>query len=433
MFLDHINQSRVKPEEVNEGVMEKFLIKLKRKGLSTSSRSQILSSIRSFYRYLAIYRSYERDPSELVGFPKVKRKLPDVLSYREIQAILEAPQGDDPIAIRDRAMLEFMYATGLRVSELISLYVWDLDFEEKIVRIVGKGSKERLVPFGERAKEAVLHYLKTARPLLLEKKKKIYLGSGAKEDGLTAQLFKVDRYTGFSSIETPYTSTQLTMHLSKEVTLLMLLGVYSSFVTTIRSEGKDSHYFALFSPDETQKFLMEDRRFVRSCLDIREAVKERFSEILRSRVNELLSIEVSMNLSLIKQMREEKIDKLSLLLFKINKEGQTYKIYEKIPLVIYREPIFLKILERTGKHPGRILERLDKALKPDSTFFRALANRNRNDHENALRAIIGLYRFVVAEDPQGWFIFLRELTNASLKCGSEADRRSYNFVLSGMT
>jgi len=268
---------------------------------------------------------------------------------------------------------------------------------------------------------------------LLEKKKKIYLGSGAKEDGLTAQLFKVDRYTGFSSIETPYTSTQLTMHLSKEVTLLMLLGVYSSFVTTIRSEGKDSHYFALFSPDETQKFLMEDRRFVRSCLDIREAVKERFSEILHSRVNELLSIEVSMNLSLIKQMREEKIDKLSLLLFKINKEGQTYKIYEKIPLVIYREPIFLKILERTGKHPGRILERLDKALKPDSTFFRALANRNRNDHENALRAIIGLYRFVVAEDPQGWFIFLRELTNASLKCGSEADRRSYNFVLSGMT
>jgi len=172
MFLDHINHSGVKPEEVNEGVMEKFLIKLKRKGLSTSSRSQILSSIRSFYRYLAIYRSYEKDPSELVGFPKVKRKLPDVLSYREIQAILEAPQGDGPIAIRDRAMLEFMYATGLRVSELISLYVWDLDFEEKIVRIVGKGSKERLVPFGERAKEAVLHYLKTARPLLLEKKKK---------------------------------------------------------------------------------------------------------------------------------------------------------------------------------------------------------------------------------------------------------------------
>lgn len=172
LFFDHLARNEVDLDDVSEEVMEKFLIKLKRKNLSASSRSQLLSSIRSFYRYLVVYRSYDKDPSELVGFPKVKRKLPDVLTVKEVMAMLDTPTGEAPLALRDKAMLEFMYATGLRVSELLSLNIWDLDFDERIVRVIGKGSKERLIPFGEKAKEATLRYIKDARPLLLEKKKK---------------------------------------------------------------------------------------------------------------------------------------------------------------------------------------------------------------------------------------------------------------------
>jgi len=268
---------------------------------------------------------------------------------------------------------------------------------------------------------------------LEEKGRKIYLGSGAKQDRLTAQLFKVDRYTGFSSLETSYTSTQLTMYLSKEVVLLMLLGVYSSFITTIRTEGGISHFFCFFSSDEIQKLLMKGKGdLIKKYTDIKVAIQENFSKILRSRINEVLLVELSTNISLIEKMIEGNIDKLSLLLFKVNPEGQTYKIYEKIPLTVYENPVFLKILERFGKPSDRIVRRLNDALKPNSVMFKALATPTRPEHENVLKAVLGLHKFITAEDAQGWFIFLRELVNATLKCERESDRRDYNFILSGM-
>ena len=267
---------------------------------------------------------------------------------------------------------------------------------------------------------------------LWEKGKKIYFGSGAEKDRLTAQLTKIDRYTGFSSLETPYTSIQLTMYLSKEVALLTLLGIYSSFITTVRLENETSHYFVFFSPSETQRLLLQNGGTVRNLLELKDSIKERFSEILRAKVNELLPIETSINLSLIEKMNERKVESISLLLFKVNSEGQTYKIYEKIPLTVHREPTFLKILENLArKDPKKIIEKLNEIFKPNNLVFRALTQPNRVDHENVLKAILSLHRFVVAGDPQGWFMFLRELSDASIK-STEKEEKSYNSILSGI-
>lgn len=135
-------------------------------GLAPASIRRNVSSIRTYFRFLLADGLVVRDPSERLETPKRWRSLPDVLSVEEINQLLAAPSFDEPMTFRDRALLELAYGAGLRVSEWVTLAVRDVLFEEGLVRVFGKGSKERLVPIGRAAVGAVAIYLRELRPRL---------------------------------------------------------------------------------------------------------------------------------------------------------------------------------------------------------------------------------------------------------------------------
>jgi integrase/recombinase XerD len=134
---------------------------------STATVHRKAACLRSFYRHLRREEAIEDDPAARLETPRRGKKLPEVLSYAEVQRLLAQPRGDNPATIRDRALLELMYASGLRASETISLDLSDVDLEHGIVRARGKGSKERLVPVGGKAIAAVRVYLRSGRPGLV--------------------------------------------------------------------------------------------------------------------------------------------------------------------------------------------------------------------------------------------------------------------------
>lgn len=137
-----------------------------RAGRKLRSNARLLSTLRRFYRYLVREGRRTDDPSANIASPKLDRPLPHTLSERQVEALLNAPDTRQPIGLRDRAMLELLYASGLRVSELVSLTADRINLNQGVVRVLGKGSKERLVPVGEEALRWVARYLKEARPLL---------------------------------------------------------------------------------------------------------------------------------------------------------------------------------------------------------------------------------------------------------------------------
>jgi len=154
-------------EEVTRAHLEAHLHGLPARGVGPRSQARALSAIRSFHRLLQAEKLCPADPTENVGSPRPGRRLPEVLSAAEVQRLLEAPDPRTPAGRRDRAMLELLYAAGLRVTELVSLGVNDLHLETRMVLARGKGSKERLVPVGAPAAEAVRLYLSGAREALL--------------------------------------------------------------------------------------------------------------------------------------------------------------------------------------------------------------------------------------------------------------------------
>lgn len=139
------------------------------KKLSQRSTARMLSSCRSFFIYLVANQLRETNPLSHIKNPKLPQYLPDTLSEAHVDALLDAPDLDDPIQMRDKAMLELLYATGIRVSELVNLQMHELGLLQGVIRVTGKGDKERLVPMGEMALECIQTYLKTARPELLKR------------------------------------------------------------------------------------------------------------------------------------------------------------------------------------------------------------------------------------------------------------------------
>ena len=154
------------PLDVTSKLLREFVYHLKDLGLSPSSIRRNVSAVRTYFRFLMSDGIVARDPSERLETPKKWRTLPDVLTVEEISRLLAAPTLDDPLAFRDRAMLELAYGAGLRVSEWITIGVKDLLLEDKLVRVFGKGSKERLVPIGRSAIGAVATYTRELRPRL---------------------------------------------------------------------------------------------------------------------------------------------------------------------------------------------------------------------------------------------------------------------------
>ncbi len=163
-YLDFLEKSgRTIPDSVQPSDITAFLGKERERGLSPRSRARLLSAIRMFHRFLLIERYSTNNPSSIIEPPRTIKKLPSFLSHPEVEALLGSSPGDDPEDMRDRAMLELLYATGLRVSELVSLKVREVNLDAGYLMTVGKGNKERLVPVGETARERVRDYMESAR------------------------------------------------------------------------------------------------------------------------------------------------------------------------------------------------------------------------------------------------------------------------------
>jgi integrase/recombinase XerD len=154
------------PDEVTAAQLREFIYHLKDVGLAPATIRRQISAIRTYYRFLVGEGHAARDPSERLESPKGWRVLPSVLSVVEVEKLIAAPDTDTPLGIRDHALLEFAYATGARVSELVGVKQQDVLFEEGIARLFGKGAKERLVPVGRRALGAVALYAREIRPTL---------------------------------------------------------------------------------------------------------------------------------------------------------------------------------------------------------------------------------------------------------------------------
>ncbi len=156
--------------------------------------------LRSFYRHLRREGLRESDPTATLSAPRRSRKLPQVLTRGEVEKLLSQPRGTDPHALRDRALLEMMYASGLRASEAIGLELGDVDIEERVLRARGKGSKERLVPIGGQALKALTAYLERGRPKLVKNGPELHLYVNFRGGQLTRQgLYKIVRRHALSA------------------------------------------------------------------------------------------------------------------------------------------------------------------------------------------------------------------------------------------
>ena len=159
------------PGELETQHLEAFLQWLAELGLSARSQARLLSAFKTFYKYLLLENLVESDPTELLDAPRLSRKIPEVLSYEEIQAMLAAIDLSHPQGTRNRAMLEVLYACGLRVSELTQLGLSNLYLDIGFVKVVGKGNKERIVPIGDEAIKYIELYLKGGRRQQMNVKK----------------------------------------------------------------------------------------------------------------------------------------------------------------------------------------------------------------------------------------------------------------------
>lgn len=156
-----------RPDQIDITLIQKFISTLAEIGLAASSLARNFSSIRSFHRFLVGENIVQTNPTDLLQSPRLPAKLPKILDLSEIEAILAAIDINTNKGIRDRAIIETLYSTGVRVSELITLEMSHIFFQHNVIRVFGKGSKERIVPFGDRAKQYLKQYITAVRSLLL--------------------------------------------------------------------------------------------------------------------------------------------------------------------------------------------------------------------------------------------------------------------------
>jgi integrase/recombinase XerD len=171
-LINFLNDSGVKdPSEITSKNLSDFFVLLSKLGLSSRSSARYYSSVKGFFGYLFSNSYIKINPMEKISAPKVNKNLPGVLNINEIEKILSGPDISKKLGLRDKALLETFYACGLRVSELINLKLSDLFLNDEMIRVFGKGSKERFVPIGSSAIKWIGEYLKSSRPLLEKKAK----------------------------------------------------------------------------------------------------------------------------------------------------------------------------------------------------------------------------------------------------------------------
>jgi integrase/recombinase XerD len=175
--------------EVDYKVILDFLTHLRGQNLNARSVARILVSIKQFFKFLLAEKIIEKDPTFLIRTPKIRTSIPGVLSLDDVEKLLSAPDGKTPEGVRDLAMLEVLYATGIRVTELVSLQLNSVNFELGYLMVYGKGGKERIVPIGDKAIASLKEYMNISRPSLLKSRKSVYLFVTRRGGKMTRQGF----------------------------------------------------------------------------------------------------------------------------------------------------------------------------------------------------------------------------------------------------
>lgn len=157
----------VSVSEIDRLTIREWMALLHSQDKKKTSIARKLASLRTFFQFLVREGKLESNPAKLVATPRIERKLPNHLSMEDAVRFIETPDVNTDLGTRDRAIIEFLYATGIRVGELVNINLKDIDFREKLVRVTGKRKKQRIVPFGEPALQALMHYLHETRPVFL--------------------------------------------------------------------------------------------------------------------------------------------------------------------------------------------------------------------------------------------------------------------------
>jgi integrase/recombinase XerD len=174
---------------IDTGSILTYLIQLREQDLNARSRARHLVALRGFFKFLTHEKIIAKNPAQPIDLPKTGMKLPDVLTEGDVEALLKAPDRATPEGLRDVAMLELLYGAGLRVSELIGVETGGINLEAGFVRVLGKGSKERVVPVGRMALAAIREYLQRSRPLLLKSRTSSHLFVTRRGSAMTRQGF----------------------------------------------------------------------------------------------------------------------------------------------------------------------------------------------------------------------------------------------------
>ncbi len=227
--------------DVNTGVISSFLANRYKEGIGSRSSARILSSLRRFYGYYIRENNITIDPTALIESPHIGRPLPSTLTEGDVELLLNAPETALPLGFRDKTMLEMLYATGLRVSELVNLTLDQVSLRQGVVRIVGKGNKERLVPVGEEAMSWLENYLADTRKALLGERQCAYVFVTTRGDSMTRQAFwhiikRHSKIAGINKALSPHTlrhafATHLLNHGADLRVVQLLLG-HSDLSTT---------------------------------------------------------------------------------------------------------------------------------------------------------------------------------------------------------
>jgi integrase/recombinase XerD len=224
-FGAYLAKKDIELDDVERVEIVRHFQSLRTAGISARSVARALAAIRGLFRFLVTEKHLKRDPSENIENPKLWSNLPQSLQPSEVEALLRAPDRATPEGMRDAAMLELLYATGLRVSELIHVKIEDVVMDGGFLRTVGKGSKERVVPFGDVARDAVVTYLERGRPQLLKRADPPHLFLSTRGRAMSRQSFwmKIVRYARQAGIKS---------HISPHV-------LRHSFATHLLENGAD--------------------------------------------------------------------------------------------------------------------------------------------------------------------------------------------------
>jgi len=210
-WLQHHDRSLLTADAAD---LQSFLAERVEGGYKASSSARLLSAMRRLFQYLYREKQREDDPSALLAAPKLPQRLPKDLSEAQVDRLLQAPATEEPIELRDKAMLELLYATGLRVTELVSLSLSDVSLRQGVVRVIGKGNKERLVPLGEEAVYWIEQFIEYGRPWLMNGQTSDVLFPSNRAQQMTRQTFwhRIKYYATLAGIDSEKLSPHVLRH-----------------------------------------------------------------------------------------------------------------------------------------------------------------------------------------------------------------------------